>query len=257
MLHLEIVTERLRREHTLTLIVAQPTISYEIEYVEKASGMARRETVYSPAFFPDEGTYSRVFEPWVRVTIITPPEYVSGLVPLFHEHEAVMGEIELFSDRRNAIHLTMPLRELMRHFFDEIKSVSSGYASLSYTFFELREATVLRMDILLTGERFPAFSRVVSHTRLEREAEDAVEKLKAILPRELFEVRIQAFAEGRVVASRSISAMKKDVAGYLYGGDITRKMKLREKQKKGKKKMQASGRVNVPHDVFLKMMKND
>lgn len=257
MLHLEIVTERLRREHSLTLIVAQPTISYEIEYLDKMTGVTRRETVYSPGFFPDEGTYNKVFEPWITVTIITPPEYLSGLVPLFHEHEAVMGEIELFSDRRNAIHLIMPLRELMRHFFDEVKSVSSGYASLSYKFLENREAQVLRMDILLTGERFAAFSRVVSQSRLEREAEDAVEKLKTILPRELFEVRIQAVASGRIIASRSISAMKKDVTDYLYGGDITRKMKLREKQKKGKKKMQAGARVNVPHDVFLKMMKND
>lgn len=257
MLHLEIVTERIRREHNLTLIVAQPTISYEIEYADKITGATRRETVYSPAFFPDEGTYSKVFEPWVNVTIITPPEYLSGLVPLFHEHEAVMGEIELFSDKRNAIHLTMPLRELMRHFFDEVKSVSSGYASLSYKVLDLREADVLRLDVLLTGERFAAFSRVVSRARLEREAEDVVEKLKAILPRELFEVRIQAVAAGRIIASRSISAMRKDVTDYLYGGDITRKMKLREKQKKGKKKMQAGARVNVPHDVFLKMMKNE
>jgi GTP-binding protein LepA len=252
MLHLEIITERIRREFNLELIVAQPTISYEIEYEKKGT-----EVIYSPAFFPDEGTFSRVLETWVSVKIITPPEYLNVLIPLFYEHEAEVGNIELFGDKRNSISLNMPLRELMRHFFEEVKSVSSGYASLSYQFLGNRPADVTRLDILVAHDRVEAFSRVVSKKRIEREAEDAVEKLKKLLPREMFEVRIQAQAMGRILASRSLPAMKKDVTGYLYGGDVTRKMKLLEKQKKGKKRMKVSGRVNISHDVFLKMMRND
>lgn len=257
MLHLEIITERLRREFNLSLIVAQPTISYDVLYRDRNTNDTRHETVYSPSHFPDDGGYESVMEPWVAVTIITPPERVSALVPLFHEHEAEMGEIELFSDRRNAIHLEMPLRELMRHFFDEVKSASSGYASLSYQMIAPRRADVVRLDILLSGEVVPAFSRVVSRRRLEREAEDMTEKLKEILPREWFEVRIQAQAKGRIISSRTLPALRKDVTGYLYGGDVTRKMKLLEKQKKGKAKMKEKGRVHVSQDVFLKMMKGD
>jgi len=257
MLHLEIITERMRREFNLSLIVAQPTISYDILFRNRNTGDARRETIYSPARFPDDGTYESVIEPWVAITIITPPDRVSALMPLFHEHEAEVQEIELFSDRRNAIHLFMPLRELMRHFFDEVKSVSSGYASLSYYMIEPRPADVVRLDVLLSGDVVPAFTKVVSRRRLEREAEDMTEKLKEILPREWFEVRIQAKALGRIISSRSLPALRKDVTGYLYGGDITRKMKLLEKQKKGKAKMKERGKVHVSQDVFLKVMKRD
>jgi GTP-binding protein LepA len=253
MLHLEIITERIKREFRLGLIVAQPTISYEVEY----GGERKNEVVYSPSFFPDDGAYSKVLEPWVAVKIITPPQYLNALIPLFHEHEGEVGDVEIFGDTRNAINLQMPLRELMRHFFEEVKSASSGYASLSYQFSGSRIADVTRLDILVSGERIEAFSRVVARKRLQREAEDAVEKLKKLLPRELFEVRIQAVATGRILASRSLPALKKDVTGYLYGGDITRKMKLWEKQKRGKKRMKAAGRVNISHDVFLKMMKNE
>lgn len=258
MLHLEIVAERIRREFNLTLIVAQPSISYEVEFKDKGTGAVRREVIYSPAFFPNDGAYERVFEPWIDLTIITPPEFLNALMPLFHEHEGEVQEIELFSDRRNSIRVSMPLRELMRHFFEEVKSVSSGYASLSYKVGELREADVTRMDIIVAGEPVTAFTKVVSKRRLEREAEDAVEKLRDILPRELFEVKIQAQARGRIIASRTLSGMKKQLGDFgKNGGDVTRKMKLIEKQKKGKKRMKAMGRVTIPHDVFLKMMKND
>lgn len=151
----------------------------------------------------------------------------------------------------------MPLRELMRNFFDELKSVSSGYASLSYEFESLRSADVMRMDILVAEEPVEAFTRVVARRRLQEEAEKTVTKLAAVLPRQMFVTKIQAKADGRIVSSETLSALRKDVTGYLYGGDITRKMKLLEKQKKGKAKMKERGKGNVtiPHDVFLKMMK--
>ena len=151
----------------------------------------------------------------------------------------------------------MPLRELMRNFFDELKSISSGFASLSYEFEGLREADVCRMDILVADEPVIAFASVIAKRRIEEDANKAVDKLHNVLPRQMFATKIQARAMGRIIASRSISAMKKDVTQHMYGGDITRKMKLREKQKKGKKKMKAMGSVNIPQDVFLKMMKRD
>jgi GTP-binding protein LepA len=151
----------------------------------------------------------------------------------------------------------MPLRELMRNFFDDLKSSSSGYASLSYEMLDYRLADVVRMDVLVAEDIVPAFSRIVARKRIQEEAEKTVDKLFKVLPRQMFVTKIQAKAGGRIIASQKLSALKKDVTGHLYGGDITRKMKLREKQKKGKKKMLASGRVNISQDVFLKMMKGD
>ena len=148
-----------------------------------------------------------------------------------------------------------PVGELRRGFFDELKSVSSGYASLSYKIGDLREANISRIDLLVNDERVTAFSRVVARRRIEKEAEMAADKLELLIPRQLIEVKIQAKALGRIIASRRKSALRKDVTDYLYGGDITRKMKLREKQKKGKQKMQERGAVQIPHDVYLKMTK--
>jgi len=143
----------------------------------------------------------------------------------------------------------------MRNFFDELKSVSSGYASLSYDMMDMRPADVVRLDILIAEEPVPAFARVVARRRMQREAEDAVQKLKKLLPAQLIVIKIQAYSCGRIVAAERIPALRKDVTGYLYGGDITRKMKLREKQKKGKKKMQRLGKVAIPQNVFVQMMK--
>jgi len=151
----------------------------------------------------------------------------------------------------------MPLRELMRNFFDKVKSVSSGYASISYEIGDLRPAEVTRLDIMVADELVPAFTRIVATHRAYEEAVAAVEKLYKILPRQMFTTKIQGVATGRIMSSKTLSALSKDVTQHMYGGDITRKMKLREKQKKGKKKMKTQGRVNIPEDVFLKMVKSD
>ncbi|MEK7662482.1 MAG: translation elongation factor 4 [Patescibacteria group bacterium] len=250
MLHLEIVTERLKREFNLALIVTTPSINYEIELRN-----GKKEMIYSPSLFPDYGSYLSVNEPWVLVKIITPPEYMSFILQLLYEHEAEIGETETWSGKRVAISAEMPLRELMRNFFDEIKSRSSGFASLFYELLGMRKADVARLDILVADEPVPAFARIVSRARVQEEAEASAEKLAAILPRQLFVVKIQGKALGRILSSRTLKALRKDVTGYLYGGDITRKMKLREKQKKGKKRMRAEGKVHIPHDVFMKMVK--
>jgi GTP-binding protein LepA len=201
-------------------------------------------------------------EPWVEVKIITPAKYLGEIMQSLYDHEAVVGDSEVFGssgqdDSRTSVSLTMPLRELMRNYFNELKSLTSGYASISYEIGEMKIADVVKMDVLVADEVVPAFSQVVSRRRAELEAENAVEKLYKILPRQMFSFKVQGKAMGRIISSRSVSGMKKNVTAHMYGGDITRKMKLRERQKEGKKRMQDRGVVNIPPDVFLKMIRND
>ena len=250
MLHLEIIIERLRREFDLELVVTMPTTVYR---VTKNDGEV--EEVYAPARFPDTGQAKRVEEMWAKITIMTPPEYLGGISQLLYEHEAVVGDTETLPDGKSAVHAEMPLRELMRCFVDTLKSISRGFASLSYELSGMKDADVMRLDVLVAEEPVPAFARIVSKRRVNLEAEAMVEKLEKLLPKQLFELKIQAKADGRIIASRRKSAMRKDVTGYLYGGDITRKKKLLEKQKKGKKKMLARGKVDIPSDVFLKVVR--
>lgn len=250
LLHLEIITERLKREYNLSLVIATPSITYEVTMKD-----GKNKMVYSPSLFPDHGQVIKVREPWVTLQIITPETYSGSIYQILYDHEGDLIETHNFGDGRLSLTILMPLRELMRNFFDELKSVSSGYASLSYEFFGMQDADVTRMDILVAEEPVEAFTRVVAERRLDDEANKAVDRLHAILPKQLFVTKIQAKANGRIIASRTLSAMRKDVTGYLYGGDVTRKKKLLEKQKKGKKKMQANAKVNISHDVFLKMMK--
>lgn len=250
MLHLEIITERLRREHALDLVVTQPSITYQVTMKN-----GKEITVYSPHMFPADGEIAEVSEPWVRLHLMTPNQYLGGLSLLCHDHEGEVVDMENFGDDRTKIDVLMPLRELMRNFFDELKSVTSGYASVAYDFAEMRKADVTRLDIILADETVAAFTRVIARRRAAEEAEAAVDKLHEIMPRQMFEMKIQGYALGRILASKTIKAFMKDVTQHMYGGDITRKMKLRDKQKEGKKKMASRGKVNIPHEVFLKMMK--
>ncbi len=254
MLHLEIITERLRREFNLNLVVTIPSITYHVELKD-----GTKKIIYSPSFFPEDHEVKRVSEPLVHMKIITPPQYIGSIMQSIFDHEGEVSATENFGENRASLTLTMPLRELMRNFFDDIKSISSGFASISYEIGELREADVARLDILVADEPVVAFTRIVSRRRLEEEAKSSVEKLHKILPRQMFTLKIQGKALGRIISSETMSGMKKDVTQHMYGGDITRKMKLREKQKKGKKKMQALGKGNVeiPQDVFIKMMRAD
>ena len=191
--------------------------------------------------------------------IITPPNSVSALVQLLYDHEAQTLATETYQGGRVEMTVEMPLRELMRGFFDTLKNISSGYASLSYEILSERPADVVRLDILVADEPVPAFARVISRRRVQEEAEKMVEKLHGLLPKQLFVTKIQARALGRIIASRSLSAMRKDVTGYLYGGDVSRKNKLLDKQKRGKKKMleRGKGKVNIPEEVFMKMVRVD
>jgi GTP-binding protein LepA len=252
MLHLEIVSERLKREFGMHPIITTPTIMYEV-----VTKRGEERVVYSPSAFPESGDTALVREQWAKLTIIAPPDYYSNITQILFEHEAIILASDLFSDGRMQVIAEMPLRELMRGFFDRLKSVSSGFASLSYEFLEMRDAQVVRLDVLVAEEIVPAFSRIVSRRRLEEEAKALVTKLHETLPKQLFVVKIQAKGDGRIIASKTLSAIRKDVTGYLYGGDVTRKKKLLEKQKKGKERRAAHAKVNIPQDVFLKMVKPD
>ena len=250
MLHLEIITERLRREFNLPLVITLPSITYKVFYKD-----GTEKIIYTPSLFPEDYLVSQVLEPWVSATVIIPPDYTGAIIKLLHEFEAELGETESLR-LSTALKFRMPLRELMRGFFDKLKSVTSGFGSISYSIDGDRQTNVSRLDILIADEVVPAFARVISRRQIETEAEIAVEKLATILPRQMFTTKIQARALGRIIASRTLSGMKKDVTQHMYGGDITRKMKLREKQKKGKKKMKERGKVNIPQDVFFKMIRS-
>jgi len=254
MLHLEIITERLKREFSIEIIITSPSIAYEVTYPDGTV-----ESIYAASRFPDHGEKVTIREPWILGQIIAPADYVGGIMTLLFDHEASILETEVLTDGRNLITVDMPLRELMRNFFDKLKNVSSGYASLSYEIAELRPAHVIRLDVLVAEELITAFSRVVGERRAEFDARAVVDKLYDILPRNQFTTKIQAKVRGKIIASKSLSALRKDVTGYLYGGDITRKMKLLEKQKKGKKKAMELGksRVNISPEVFMKMLKSD
>ncbi len=249
LLHLEIVTERLKREFGLEIVMTTPSIRYEVY------DRARDERLFvaSPPLFPENLKNQEVSEPWIAATIIAPAEYLGGLMKIIYDHEAIVRETNTLGDRTRLI-VEMPLREMMRRFFEELKSVSSGFASFSYQPLDYRPASVARLDVLVAEEPVFPLSRIVGRRRLEEEAKALVERLRELLPRQLFVLKIQARADGRIVASRSVAALRKDVTGYLYGGDITRKQKLWAKQKRGKKRLQERGRVAIPPSVYLKLL---
>lgn len=252
MLHLEIISERLRREFNLELIVTIPSITYNVTVRGD-----KELIVYSPHLFPDDGTVQSVREPWVTADIICRLDQVGALMPFLYAHEAEVLDVGNFAHDRSKVQCYMPLRELMRNFFDELKSLTSGYGSVSYEITDMRDADVTRMDIVIGDEIQPAFTRIISRRRALEEAETMTDKLEKIMPRQQVEMKIQAKAFGRIIASKSLKAFRKDVTGHLYGGDVSRKNKLLDKQKKGKKKMREHATVNIPHDVFIKVMKEN
>lgn len=260
MLHLEIIAERLKREFGLEVVTTSPSVAYTVTLRD-----GQEEVVSSAAKFPSREEVLAVREPWLTVEIIAPSEYLGEILTLLDSHEGYVVETETFgghTEESAGIHggrlklsCEIPLREVVTDFFDLLKSVSSGYASMSYEDAGLRPAEVERMDILVADEPVPALSRILSKKKVSLVARSAVDTLKELLPRQLFTIKIQAVAGGRIIASTSLSALKKDVTGYLYGGDRTRKMKLWKKQKRGKERLKAEGRVRIPPDIYLRMLK--
>ncbi|MDP3729229.1 MAG: translation elongation factor 4 [bacterium] len=249
MLHMEIVAERLKREYDLNLVFSNPSVAFKI----MRGGVY--EIIYSPARIPNSNLIETMEEPWVKLEIITPAQYLGGLTTLLSERYGRILETRDLAGDRLLLLAEAPLREVIVDFYDKLKSISQGFASMAYELLGYRGGDLVRMDVLVAGEKISSFTEVVPKEEAYNLARAKLEKLKGLLPRELFAIALQAEVEGKIIARETIPAMRKDVTGYLYGGDRTRKMKLWKKQQKGKKRLLASARVEIPAEVFLKMIR--
>jgi len=250
MLHLEIVSERLRREYNLELIVTTPSVVYQ---VKKKNG--EEITIYSPQQLPDPSVIDEIREPWVKLEVIGPAEYLGVLMKLLQTAGGAYLDTQYLGAQRIIISYEAPLREIIVDFYDKLKSATSGYASMSYELIGWREDDLVRLDIMVAQDPVEAFARIIPRHKATGEGRVIVEKLKEILPPQMFAVALQAAVGGKIVAREDLAARRKDVTAKLYGGDVTRKNKLLDKQKKGKKKMRDRGSINIPQDVFLKVLK--
>ena len=252
LLHMEIVKERLEREFNLALIATAPSVEYR---VHKTNGEI--ELVDNPASLPPTQNIARIEEPYFKVGIITPKDYTGTLMELCQSRRGEMLKIEYLSPDRVELSYAIPLAEVVVDFFDQMKSRSQGYASLDYELDGYRESHLVKVDLLLNGIAADAFSTIVHRDRAFDYGRRMCEKLKELIPRQMFDVPIQAAIGGKVISRETVKAKRKDVLAKCYGGDITRKRKLLEKQKEGKKKMKSIGRVEVPGDVFIAALKLD
>jgi GTP-binding protein LepA len=248
-LHLEIIAERLKREFNIEFVVTHPSVNYKI------TKQGSVEYISSAALFPQTHERERVEELWMELEILAPRNFLQDIVKTVELFDGVAGDVKVVGESRLTLDAKIPLRQMVSGFFDALKSASKGYASFNYEEGEWKVADLVRIDLLIAGERVEALSRVARRVDAESLARKVVDRVKKALPRELFAVKIQAEVEGRVLASETISALKKDVTGYLYGGDRSRKMKLWKKQKEGKKRLKEHGRVHIEPDVFLKLLK--
>ena len=252
LLHMEIVKERLEREFGLALIATAPSVEY---LVTKTNGEQLK--VDNPADLPPPQNIDYIEEPYFRVSIITPKEYTGTLMDLCQTRRGDMSKIEYLSPERVELHYMIPLAEVVVDFFDQMKSRSQGYASLDYELSGYQRSNLVKVDLLLNSIIADAFSTIVHRDKAENYGRRMCEKLKELIPRQMFDVPIQAAIGGKVISRETVKAKRKDVLAKCYGGDITRKRKLLEKQKEGKKKMKAIGRVEVPGDVFISALKLD
>ena len=250
LLHMEIVQERLEREFDLDIISTTPSVNYKLL---KTNG--EEMEISNPASMPKPQEIASISEPWCSVEIFTPPEYVGGIISLCVEKRGEQKDLKYIDTKRVNLSFEMPLNEIISDFFDKIKSASKGYASLDYEVKDYRPSDLVKMDILLNGEMCDALSTIVYRPNAYSRGKAFTEKLKEILPRQMFEIPIQAAIGGKIIARETIKALRKDVLAKCYGGDITRKKKLLEKQKKGKKRMRQLGKVQIPSDAFISLLK--
>jgi len=250
LLHLEIITERLKREFGLTLTITVPSVAYKINLKSK-----KQITIFSAADLPDLSLVDSIAEPWVSMDVISPSTYVGKLMELMQFYRGQYKNTEYLDETRSILHYDVPLAEVITDFYDKLKSVSSGYASVNYEISDYKVEDLVRLDVLVANDLVLALSRIIPKERVMTEAKSIVKKLKNVVPQQSFQVSLQAAIGGKIIAREDIKAMRKDVIAKLYGGDVTRKKKLLEKQKKGKRKMKELGRVRIPQEAFLEVLK--
>ena len=252
MLHMEIIQERLEREFNLDLITTLPSVIYEIT---KNDGAILR--VDNPHNYPDPTVISSASEPFVKASIISPPDYIGSIMPICQDRRGEFKDMQYLDKNLVELHYNLPLNEIVYDFFDTLKARTKGYASLDYEFLEYRESELVKVDLLLNGEQVDALSFIAHKDKAYQRARKICEKLKDNIPRQLFEIPIQAAIGGKIIARETVKALRKDVLAKCYGGDISRKKKLLEKQKEGKKRMRSLGTVQMPTEAFLAVLKID
>ena len=252
LLHMEIIAERLEREFNLDLVTTAPSVIYKVQYKN-----GEEKYIDNPAVYPSPDEIAAAYEPVVKASIITPTDYVGGIMDLCKDRRGIFADMKYIDKNRVELHYTLPLNEIIYDFFDALKSRSKGYASLDYELAGYEESKLVKLDILLNLEIVDALSFIVHADKAYARGRKIVEALKENIPRQLFEVPVQAAIGGRVIARETVKAMRKDVLAKCYGGDITRKKKLLEKQKEGKKRMRKLGSVEVPPETFMAVLKLD
>jgi GTP-binding protein LepA len=253
LLHMEIVQERLEREYNLNLIITAPSVSYKVVM----SNTHEVVDISNPSDLPKIEMIEEIHEPWAKVELMTPSEYIGALIELCSKRRGSYKNMSYVDEKRVIISFEMPMSAIIVDFYDVIKSITSGYVSMSYEFLEFRPGDLVKMDIMVAGEVVGPLSQIIHRTEAQEAGGSICRKLKDIIPKKQFVIAIQAAIGGKIIARESISAMRKDVTGYLYGGDVSRKKKLLEKQKKGKKRMKSMGKIDLPQEAFLAVLKKD
>lgn len=252
MLHLEIVKERLLREYNVPVITTTPSVKFIINL-----NNGEKKIIYNPVDMPDPVLIDHIQEPIMDVEIIVPTEFVGNIINLVQERRGIQKDMQYIDEKRVSIHYEMPLIEIIFDFYDKLKSVSKGYASLDYSFKDNRVSNVVKVDILINGEKVDAMSFICHEDKSYHWGKSVTDKLKDVIPRHLFKIALQASIGSKIIARSTITALRKNVTAKCYGGDITRKRKLLEKQKEGKKRMKEIGSVSIPQDAFLEVLKAD
>jgi len=252
LLHLEVVQERLEREYDLSLILTAPSVRYELTMVDGSTMV-----IDNPALYPDPAQIQSAREPYIQASIIVPERYMGAVMQLCLDRRGINKNYQYLTSDRLEMTFELPLAEVIYDFYDRLKSVTQGYGSFDYELIDFRETDLVKLDILINGERVDALSQLVHRERAVGRARQACERLRDEIPRQMFKVAIQGAIGGKIIARKTVSPFRKDVTAKCYGGDITRKRKLLEKQKKGKKRMKIVGKVMIPQSAFLAVLKSD
>jgi GTP-binding protein LepA len=252
LLHLEVIQERLEREYNLSLILTAPSVQYQLIMNDGSS-----QIIDNPALYPDPTTIERTKEPFIRAGIIIPDRYMGAVMKLCLDHRGINKTYQYLTSNRLEMIFELPLAEVIYDFYDKLKSVTQGYGSFDYDIIDFRATDLVKLDILINGERVDALSQLVHRDRAVERARRACDRLRDEIPRQMFKIAIQGAIGGNIIARKTISPFRKDVTAKCYGGDVTRKRKLLEKQRKGKKRMKMVGQVMIPQSAFLSVLKSD